>query len=65
MGLKSLKKRTKNGEAAIVATDKSGRLAVMSKSEYERKVAEHTGSDPIVSQSDVTEMEQISVSNSL
>ena len=58
MGLKSLKKRTKNGEAAIVATDKSGRLAVMSKSEYERKVSEHTGSDPIVSQSDVSAMEQ-------
>ena len=59
LGLKSLRKRTKNGEAAIVATDKSGRLVVMSKSEYERKVAEHTGSDPIVNQSQVNDMEQI------
>ena len=59
LGLKSLRKRTKAGEAAIVATDKSGRLAVMSKEEYQRKVSEHTANDPIVNDSDVQVMEQI------
>ena len=42
LGLKSLKKRTKNGHAAIVATDKSGKLSVLDKLNYDRKVAEHT-----------------------
>ena len=59
LGLKSLKKRTKKGEAAIVLTDKSGRLSVMSKQEYARKVGEHTGSDPILSDDDVQSLEQV------
>ena len=59
LGLKSLKKRTKAGEAAIVATDKSGRLAVMSKEHYNRKVSEHTGEDPVVSEEDVIQLEQV------
>ena len=59
LGLKSLRKRTKQGEAAIVATDKSGRLSVMSKEVYNSKVKEHTGSDPIVSQDKVNELEVV------
>ena len=59
MGKMKLSKRTKRGEAAVVATDKSGRLSVMSKEEYIRKVAEHTGNDPIVDQEQVNELEYI------
>ena len=59
LGLKRLKQRTKKGEAAIVLTDKSGRLAVMSKEHYDRKVSEHTGDDPIVTQNDVAELEHV------
>ena len=57
LGLKTLKKRTKKGESAIVATDKSGRLAVLDKANYDRKVAEHTKNDPIVSVEHVVKLE--------
>ena len=57
LGLKSLKKRTKNGHAAIVATDKSGKLSVLDKLNYDRKVAEHTSRDLIISEQDVVKLE--------
>ena len=57
LGLKTLKKRTKKGDSAIVATDKSGRLAVLDKANYDRKVAEHTKNDPIVSAQHVAKLE--------
>ena len=59
MGKKKLNKRTKKGEAAVVATDKSGRLSVMSKEEYQRKVSEHTANDPEVTQEHVKQLEQV------
>ena len=57
LGLKSLKKRTKNGHATIVATDKSGKMSVLDKLNYDRKVAEHTSRDRIISEQDVVKLE--------
>ena len=57
LGLKSLKKRTKNGHSTIVATDKSGKMSVLDKLNYDRKVAEHTSRDRIISEQDVAKLE--------
>ena len=57
LGLKSLKKRTKNGHSTIVATDKSGKMSVLDKLNYDRKVAEHTSRDRIISEQDVVRLE--------
>ena len=58
-GLKMLRKRTKKGEAAIVATDKSGKMSVLSKSVYDEKILEHTNMDQIISMSDVAKLETV------
>ena len=44
-GLKSLKKRVKEGEVMIVPTDKSGSLAVMSRTAYVESGMSHTRKD--------------------
>ena len=44
-GLKSLKKRVKEGQIVVVKTDKSGRFSVMSMQEYERAGLVHTAKD--------------------
>ena len=59
LGLKSLKKRTKLGQAAIVATDKSGKLSVIDKINYDRLVAEHTSKDEIIDQDEVVRLETV------
>ena len=45
MGLKSLTQRVKNGEIVIVATDKSGKFAVMSRRAYEDSGKKHMMGD--------------------
>ena len=59
LGLKSLKKRTKNGQAAIVATDKSGKLSVIDKINYDRLVSEHTSKDQIINEDEVVRLETV------
>ena len=59
LGLKSLKKRTKLGHAAIVATDKSGKLSVLDKANYDRLVAEHTSKDQIIDEDEVARLETV------
>ena len=44
-GLKSLKKRVKEGEIAVMQTDKSGRFAVIGVGEYLRAGGKHTAKD--------------------
>ena len=45
MGLKSLKKRVKDGELVICQTDKSGRFAVLTLEQYEEAGHKHTKGD--------------------
>ena len=59
MGLRSLKKRTKRGHAAIVATDKSGKLSVVDKLNYDRLISEHTDKDQIIDEEHVVKLESI------
>ena len=58
-GLKMLRKRTKKGEAAIVATDKSGKMSALSKSVYDSKILEHTHMDKIITHQDVAKLETV------
>ena len=44
-GLKSLKKRVREGELVITTTDKSGRMAVLSREQYIEAGEEHTSKD--------------------
>ena len=44
-GLKSLRKRTKEGEIVILSTDKTGNLAVMDREGYEKAGLSHVGLD--------------------
>ena len=44
-GLRKLQKRVKEGSLVVVRTDKSGRFAIMSMSEYERAGRVHTDKD--------------------
>ena len=59
LGLKSLKKRTKRGQAALVATDKSGKMSVIDKINYDRLVAVHTSKDQVISEQEVIELETV------
>ena len=47
-GLKSLKKRVADGEVVIVPTDKSGRLAIMTRAAYMEAGLKHTLKDKLV-----------------
>ena len=58
-GLKMLRKRTKKGEAAIVATDKSGKMSALSKSVYDSKILEHTHMDKIITHQEVAKLETV------
>ena len=48
-GLKKLQKRVADGEIAVIPTDKSGRMVVMSLEDYERAGEVHTSKDIEVS----------------
>ena len=52
-GLKSLKKRVKNGEIVVVPTDKTGKLCVMAREAYEEAGSVHVGKDEKVGQEEV------------
>ena len=58
-GLKMLMKITKKGEAAIVATYKSGKMSVLSKTVYDEKILEHTNMDRIVTHEEVEKLETV------
>ena len=45
LGLKSIKKRVKEGDIVVIPTDKSGNLAVMARSTYLEAGMAHTGRD--------------------
>ena len=48
LGLKSLKKRVKEGEIVVLPTDKSGNFAVMSRRTYEVAGLKHVSEDEVV-----------------
>ena len=54
-GLKSLRKRVAEGELVIIPTDKSGRLAVMSRDSYRAAGMKHTLRDRVVTWDDIWE----------
>ena len=58
-GLKMLRKRTKKGEAAIVATDKSGKMSALSKTVYDAKIHEHTNMDKVITHEEVAKLETV------
>jgi hypothetical protein len=57
-GLKSLQKRIKNKEIVILKTDKSGKLCVATREEYERMGHEHTKKDVEIGRKQIIEMEK-------
>ena len=57
-GLKSLQKRIKNNEIVILKTDKSGKLCVATREEYERMGHEHTKKDVEIGRKQIIEMEK-------
>ena len=52
-GLRSLKKRVKNGEIVVVPTDKTGKLCVMAREAYEEAGKVHVDKDEKVGQDEV------------
>ena len=57
-GLKSLRKRVKEGELVVIPTDKSGNLAVLSRSTYLKAGLSHTKNDKEVTWSEVRESQR-------
>ena len=57
-GLKSLKKRMKDGELVVIPTDKSGNLAVMSQDTYRRAGMKHTVEDMEVTWDQIKESQR-------
>ena len=57
-GLKSLRKRVTEGELVILPTDKSGRLAVMTRDTYKEAGLKHTLRDKEVSWADIKESQK-------
>ena len=52
-GMKSLKRRIKEGEIVITSTDKSGRLAALNKLQYIQSGEKHTSKDKIITWKDI------------
>ena len=57
-GLKRLQKRIKEKQIVIVKTDKSGKLCVVTREEYERMGMEHTKKDTEIGRKQIVEMEK-------
>ena len=57
-GMKSLKKRVKEGEIVVVQTDKTGKFVVMSREAYEEAGLVHTKKDEEAGQEKVEEIER-------
>ena len=57
-GLRSLRKRVKDGEIVVLPTDKSGKFAVMSRSTYEKAGLSHIGGDEEVEHSELWEAQK-------
>ena len=57
-GLRRLQKRIKEKEVVILKTDKSGKLCLATREEYERMGAEHTGKDAEIDRKGIIEKEK-------
>ena len=57
-GLKRLQKRIKENEIVIVKTDKSGKLCLITREEYEKMGAEHTRKDMKIDRKGIMEKEK-------
>ena len=57
-GIKSLKKRSKDGEIVIVETDKSGKFCVFSMEEYLKAGEVHTKNDKKVDEKELREIQK-------
>ena len=58
-GLKSLRKRVKDGDLVVLQTDKSGRFAIMSMETYIRAGEKHTNRDTEVAWTDIKENQNL------
>ena len=57
-GLKSLRERVKNGEIVVLPTDKTGKLAVMTRSTYEKAGQKHVKNDVVVGMEELWEAQK-------
>ena len=58
-GIKSLKKKQKEGEIVVFQTDKSGRLAADSPENYAEAAMPHTENDEVVTKKDYEDIEKL------
>ena len=58
-GLKSLKKRVKEGSLVVLPTDKSGRFAVMSRETYLKAGTKHTAKDELVGSEQISRTQAV------
>ena len=57
-GLRSLQKRIRENDIIIIKTDKSGKMAVISRDEYIKMGEEHTGRDQEIDRKEIIEKEK-------
>ena len=64
-GLKKLEKRKNEGEIVVIMTDKSSKMCIMKRDDYEQLGEDHVGKDRVVDREEILEREKVLNQHSL